>query len=162
MQHWRTEVILCRLSDAGHFSRRARNLEQAREILRATPHPKLVLASEMLSDGRAYELIRPIERMGVSLLVSIALTDTCIWLPVVQRGRRTLGLRAMHQHFLEPEIYELLTEAQADLADHCSARTQSSRARRAGAPSRDDFPDDLAVSIDAIHRWFRPIVDRRL
>jgi hypothetical protein len=161
MQHWRTEVILCRLADAGHFSRRAHNLEQAREILRAT-HPKLVLASEALSDGRAYELIRPIERMGVSLLVSIALTDTCIWLPVVQRGRRTLGLRAMHQRFLEPEIYELLTEAQADLADHRSARTQSSRARRAGAPSPDDFPDDLAASIAAIHRWFRPIVDRRL
>lgn len=68
----------------------------------------VVLASEFLPDGRAYELMPIVERKGCSLLVAVALSESALWLPVIENGRRVLGTRALNARMLESELERLL------------------------------------------------------
>jgi hypothetical protein len=57
---------------------------------------------------------------SATLLVAIALSEACLWLPVVQHGVRTLGDRALNSHTLQSEMTALLNE-KAVLAEHPAA-----------------------------------------
>ncbi|HUO34171.1 MAG TPA: hypothetical protein VMU43_04205 [Candidatus Acidoferrum sp.] len=67
----------------------------------------VVLATEILPDGRAYELMPAVERMGGNLLVAVALSESALWLPVVERGKCVLGSRALNAHMLASELERL-------------------------------------------------------
>jgi hypothetical protein len=80
----------------------------------------IVLACEIMPDGRGYELRDSVVNDSANLLVAIALSETCLWLPVVQRGKLTLGERALHSDRLEPEIRALL-DGKLVRAEHLAA-----------------------------------------
>jgi hypothetical protein len=73
-----------------------------------------VLAEEHLPDGRGYDLAESVERLATTLLVSVALSESCLWLPVVERGERSLGRRALNPRMLELELETLLSGARRD------------------------------------------------
>lgn len=70
----------------------------------------IVLAGEITSDGRGYDLTDSVVNRSATLLVAITLSEACLWLPVVQHGVRTLGDRALNSHALPAEITALLNE----------------------------------------------------
>jgi hypothetical protein len=80
----------------------------------------IVLASEFLPDGRGYDLTGCVVDSSATLLVAIALSEACLWLPVVQHGIRTLGDRALNSHTLQSEIAALSNE-KAVHAEHLVA-----------------------------------------
>lgn len=94
----------------------------------------VVLASENLPDGRAYELMQTVETQGCNLLVSVALSESALWLPVIENGRRVLGSRALNARMLETEIERLLSRAVRtavfESAPETAARREGDEARR--------------------------------
>ncbi len=82
-----TGEILRRLSNKGFGSRHVKTLREAREIL-DTFDFHIVLATELLQDGRGYDLAEPVSRHSRTLIVGVALTESCLWLPVTYRGVR--------------------------------------------------------------------------
>jgi hypothetical protein len=68
----------------------------------------VVLAEENIGGGRGYDLTDSVLELGGTLLVSIALSEASLWLPVVQRGMITLGDRALNSSKLQLEITQLL------------------------------------------------------
>jgi len=84
----------------------------------------VVLAAEVLPDGRAYELMPAVEKDGGSLLVAVALSESNLWLPVVDLGKRVLGSRALNSQLLELELERLAVVGEV------------SAGRRLGAPAR--------------------------
>ncbi len=70
----------------------------------------VVLAGENVEGGRGYDLTESVSRLGGTLLVSVALSEALLWLPVVQRGLLTLGKRALNSAMLQSEISETLSE----------------------------------------------------
>ena len=102
-----TGEILRRFSNAGWGSRIVRCLREARDLLNTFDF-HIVLASEALSDGRGYDLAEPVSRRSRTLIVGVALSESCLWLPVVYRGVNVLGRRALAPEVLEAEIKELL------------------------------------------------------
>jgi hypothetical protein len=94
-------------------------IAEAESSLRAARFD-VVLAGEIMADGCGYDLTDSVVKRSCNLLVAIALSETCLWLPVVQHGIRTLGDRALNSHNLQSEITELLNENVA-LAEHLVA-----------------------------------------
>ena len=80
----------------------------------------IVLAGEILPDGRGYDLTDSVVNRSATLLVAITLSEACLWLPVVQHGVRTLGDRALNSHTLQSEMTALLNE-KAALVEHLAA-----------------------------------------
>jgi len=68
----------------------------------------VVLAGESIGDGSGYDLTEAVLECGATLLVSVALSEASLWLPVVQQGMMTLGDRALNSSKLQLEITELL------------------------------------------------------
>jgi CheY-like chemotaxis protein len=102
------ESVMHSLSRRGAQQSVARTVQEA--ILRLRDFPfDVVLACEALADGRAYELMPMVERKGSSLLVAVALSESALWLPVVENGRRVLGSRALNARMLESELERLLS-----------------------------------------------------
>jgi hypothetical protein len=95
--------MLARLSDRGFGSRVVETLRDARDLL-GTFRFDVVLAAEMLADGRGYDLAEIVARRSGTLLVSVALSASCLWLPVVERGVNVLGRRALNARALEVEL----------------------------------------------------------
>ena len=77
--------------------------------MRTTPFD-IVLAAETMTDGRGYDLTNYVVSHSATLLIAVALSETCLWLPVVQHGVRTLGERALNSFALQSEITALLNE----------------------------------------------------
>jgi len=102
-----TGEILRRFTSAGWGSRIVRCLREARDLL-STFDFHVVLASEALSDGRGYDLAESISRRARTLIVGVALSESCLWLPVVYRGVNVLGRRALAPEMLEAELKDLL------------------------------------------------------
>ncbi|HTV60419.1 MAG TPA: hypothetical protein VMJ93_16220 [Verrucomicrobiae bacterium] len=102
-----TQSILNQLQKAGTPAVVSRTVQEALLALGNSEYA-VVLASELLPDGRAYELMPAIERTGGSLLVSVALSESQLWLPVVEHGRRVLGSRALNSRMLEYEVDRLM------------------------------------------------------
>jgi DNA-binding NtrC family response regulator len=104
-----TEAVLGRLRRKNFASDVVETLREARELL-PCDQLDVVLAPEYLPDGRGYELTDPVARRSCTLLVAISLSETWLWLPVVERGARVIGERAVPADLLEPELEELLSQ----------------------------------------------------
>src|SRR3984893_18367992 len=104
-----TEAVLGRLRRKNFASDVVETLREARELL-PCDQLDVVLAPEYLPDGRGYELTDPVARRSCTLLVAISLSETWLWLPVVERGARVIGERAFPADLLEPELEELLSQ----------------------------------------------------
>ena len=102
-----TGELLRRFSSAGWGWRQVRKVREARDLL-LTVDSHLVLAAEVLQDGRGYDLAETVARRTRTLIVGVALSETCLWLPVVYRGVNVLGRRALPAEALEAEMKDLL------------------------------------------------------
>jgi len=80
---------------------------EAKEELKNSKY-EIVLAGELMADGRGYDLIDVIAERSSSLLVGVMLSDGYLWLPTVERGVRILGMRALNSSMLEEAMEEML------------------------------------------------------
>jgi hypothetical protein len=102
-----TKAMLNRLAKRGWGSRTMDTLREGRELLETFKFD-LILSSESLPDGRGYEVSEMVRRQSGTLLVGIALSETQLWLPVIERGQNVLGKRALNASLLESEAQKLL------------------------------------------------------
>jgi hypothetical protein len=86
----------------------ADTVREAGEIL-GTFQFDAVLAEENLPDGTGYDLAEAVTRRGISLFVGVALSESWLWLPVVERGVPILGKRALDQERLGAELEAIFT-----------------------------------------------------
>ena len=128
-----TQIVLSRLADCGWNSQAVASLREA-EILMKTSSFDLILADESLPDGRAYAITGMVVRRAATLLVSIALSESCLWLPVVAFGNRVLGSRALNPETLELEAQKILSAC--DGKDFRTLPAHANRLHRAGIPRR--------------------------
>jgi hypothetical protein len=97
----------------------------------------VVLAEETIAAGSGYDLTDSVLEQDGTLLVSVALSEASLWLPVVQRGILTLGDRALNSSMLNLEVREALGAAPGTRASSASRRTRGST----GDPAvRSSFP----------------------
>ena len=104
-----TTFTLQKLKRAGCAFHSVDTVAEAETAMRGTPFD-IVLAGETMPDGRGYDLTNSVVNHSATLLISVALSETCLWLPVVQHGVRTLGERALNSFTLQSEITALLNE----------------------------------------------------
>jgi DNA-binding NtrC family response regulator len=97
-----------RLERHGWATHMVSTLREAQIVLQTIRFP-LVLAAEKLDDGTGYELTKWATQQELTLMVGLQLTDTLLWLPVVEAGERSLGSRALNPVMLEGEIEKLLS-----------------------------------------------------
>ncbi len=114
-----TNFIIRQLEREGCVCQSVETVAEAEASLRETRFD-IVLADEFMPDGRGYDLTGCVVDSSATLLVAIALSEACLWLPVVQHGIRTLGDRALNSHTLQSEITALLNE-RAVHAEHLVA-----------------------------------------
>ncbi len=124
-----TNAMLARLTARGFGSRSVETIRAAQDLLE-TFRFDVVLAAESLADGRGYDLADIVARRGGTLLVGVALSETCLWLPVVERGALVLGRRALNARALEVELDLVLDMSVVGAAkgNMPSARLKNSRA----------------------------------
>ena len=103
-----TNAILERLAHRGWGFRAVETLGEAEDLMRTFAFD-IVLAAESLPDGRGYELAGIVVRRGGTLLVAVALSESCLWLPVVELGEKVLGNRALNADALAAEAEKLLS-----------------------------------------------------
>jgi len=96
------------LGRRGVGAQRAQTVRQARNLL-GTFQFEVVLAPESLADGQGYDVAGDVARHSGSLLVGVALSETWLWLPVIERGAKVLGQRALNSVTLVDELEILLT-----------------------------------------------------
>jgi hypothetical protein len=125
-----TDGVLARLAGRGFGAYRAENLREARELL-DTFRVDVVLATESLKDGRGYALADAMRRHCGTLMVSVELSESCLWLPVIERGLAVLGTRAFGAAMLEAELDRVLGDRVIE----------ESRPRRITARLSDGRPD---------------------
>ena len=144
--------ILRRFSARGWGSQHARNVQEAKDLLGIFDYD-VVLASEALTDGRGYDLADSVAVHSRTLMVGVALSETHLWLPVVERGRSVLGSRGLNDQTMESEMISLLGAPRRDPArdrvceisrspEYAAARPvpQSSTALRRKYRDRDRLP----------------------
>jgi hypothetical protein len=102
-----TDEVLARLAARGLGAYRVETLSEARDLLE-TFRVDVALAAELLSDGRGYALADAMRRHSSTLIVGVALSESSLWLPVIERGVTVLGKRALSHAMLEPELDRLL------------------------------------------------------
>jgi len=103
-----THITLGRLSDCGWGSYTVDKMRDGEQLLK-TFQVDIVLASETLPDGRGYDLADCVARQLGTLMVGVALSENALWLPVIDRGQRVLGSRAIGARMLEAELIKELT-----------------------------------------------------
>jgi DNA-binding response OmpR family regulator len=128
-----------RLERRGWATHAVATLREAQIVLRTIRFP-LVLASEKLDDGTGYELTKWATEQELTLMVGLQLTDTLLWLPVVEAGERSLGSRALNPIMLEGEIENLMTRTD-------EARTRTARERTAKIATGSVLKGELADGI---------------
>jgi len=102
-----TESTLEGLARSGWESHAVKTVREAETVLR-TVRFQLILASEKLPDGTGYELAPLIAQQLGSLFISVGLSGTCLWLPAVENGVRSLGERALNPEMLAAEVEFIL------------------------------------------------------
>jgi hypothetical protein len=127
-----TQVTLGRLSECGWGSYAADCVRDGEQVLK-TFQVDVVLAAENLPDGRGYDLADCVARQSGTLMVGVALSENALWLPVIDRGRRVLGSRAIGARMLEAELIRELTE-RAFARGASVAAAPGPQARAAGVP----------------------------
>jgi hypothetical protein len=101
-----TDNLVKEIAVAGWGSHLVSTVTEATAVLK-TIRFKVVLCAEKLTDGTGYELAALIGRQAGTLFIGVSLSETCLWLPVVEKGVRTLGRRAMNPKMLETELAQL-------------------------------------------------------
>ena len=96
-----------RLERHGWATHTVGTLREAQIVLQTIRFP-LVLAGETWRRDRL-DLTKWVTQQELTLMVGLQLTDTWLWLPVVDAGERALGTRALNPVMLEAEIERLLT-----------------------------------------------------
>jgi DNA-binding NtrC family response regulator len=102
-----TESTLRGLARSGWESQAVKTVREADTVLRAIRF-QLTLATEKLPDGTGYELAPLIAQQSGNLFVSVPLSETCLWLPAVENGVRSLGQRALNPLMLATEAEFIL------------------------------------------------------
>jgi hypothetical protein len=102
-----TESTLKGLARSGWESHAVKTVREAEAALR-TIRFQLTLATEKLPDGTAYELASLVAQQAGNLFISVPLSETCLWLPVVESGVRALGQRALNPLTLKAEAEIIL------------------------------------------------------
>jgi len=110
----------------------------------------VVLADEIVGDGRGYDLTDSVLERAGTLLVSIALSEDSLWLPVVERGMLTLGDRAVNYSMLQLEIVEALSELGETRASNSISIPNDEPAQSRAV----EFPGNIFASIAVA----RPVV----
>ncbi len=128
-----TQNMLSRLADRGWASQAVETLREAATLMKTFSFD-MILANESLPDGRAYAITAMVVRRGGTLLVSIALSESCLWLPVVAFGNRVLGSRALNPEALEFEAQKILNARDGE--DFRSLPAHPNRLHRVGVPRR--------------------------
>lgn len=131
-----TLATLQRLEREGWSARSVSTIAEAEEVLK-TARFDVVLASETIIDGSGYDLTNFVLLRSETLLVSVALSEASLWLPVVQQGVVTLGDRALNSSMLQLEIAELLSK---------SVRTRASTPSPGAADGVDDAASRELIS----------------
>jgi hypothetical protein len=130
-------TILSRSASCGWESLVVETLDEARRLLHESAFV-ILLAAEILPDGRGYDLRDAVADMSGTLLVGVELTEGCVWLPVLERGKNVFGQRALHEESLEAELWRLL---RAPCEDNVHEIASSSR---------------IAPAHPALHRTLSP------
>jgi hypothetical protein len=102
-----TQSTLKELARSGWESHAVESLQEADSVLR-TIRFELILATEKLSDGTGYGLVSVVERQGGNLFICVPLSETCLWLPAVEHGTRSLGQRALNPVMFATEARNIL------------------------------------------------------
>jgi DNA-binding NtrC family response regulator len=110
-----THSALDRLERRGWSCCSVHSIAEAFIVLR-TVRFDVVLAQENLPDGRGYELTPAVLESSGSLLVSIALSESCLWLLAAEQGVSSLGERAISPGMLEWEIAGFLNQREESVA----------------------------------------------
>jgi hypothetical protein len=116
-----TETTLRGLARAGWESHAVKTVREAEAVLR-TIRFQLTFATEKLSDGTGYELASVIAQQSGNLFISVPLSETCLWLPAVENGVRSLGQRALNPLTLAKEAESILRAT-----DEGNARSEGER-----------------------------------
>jgi hypothetical protein len=103
-----TLATLQLLEQEGWGSHRVDTVGEAKGALKIIRFD-VVLAEENIGADSGYDLSNSVLELQATLLVSIALSEATLWLPVVQCGKRTLGDRALNASVLQMEVREALT-----------------------------------------------------
>jgi CheY-like chemotaxis protein len=103
-----TLATLQLLEQEGWGSHRVDTVAEAKGALKIIRFD-VVLAEENIGADSGYDLLNSVLELHGTLLVSIALSEATLWLPVVQGGKRTLGDRALNASTLQLEVREALT-----------------------------------------------------
>jgi hypothetical protein len=104
-----TQATLKRLEREGWSSHCVNTIAEAEGALKMIRFD-VVLAGESIGNGSGYDLTDAVLGLAGTLLVSVALSEASLWLPVVQRGTLTLGDRALNSAMLESEVVEALKQ----------------------------------------------------
>jgi hypothetical protein len=115
-----TLVAFKRPACSGWRSHSVATVREAAAILK-TIRFHVVLSAEKLADGMGYELAPILMRQRGTLYVGVALSETRLWLPVVERGVWSLGDRAMNSALLETEVAGMLGRVQDGTASAAEA-----------------------------------------
>jgi DNA-binding NtrC family response regulator len=105
-----TAATLSRLALDGWVADTAETVAKAKSVLKMF-RLDAVLSEENLPDGRGYDLADAVAQQSSTLLVSVALSESCLWLPVIERGDRSLGQRAVTPDMLGFELETILSSA---------------------------------------------------
>jgi hypothetical protein len=126
-----TESTLKGRARSGWESHAAKSVREAHAVLR-TIRFQLTPATEKLPDGTGYELSSLIAQQSGNLFISVPRSETCLWLPAVENGVRSLGQRALNPLTLATEA-ELILRA----TDTAIVRHENYRNDRAVAGGED-------------------------
>jgi hypothetical protein len=129
-----TLATLQRLDREGWRSHRVNSIVEAEGALKMIRFD-VVLAEENIGGGRGYDLTDSVLELGGTLLVSIALSEASLWLPVVQCGMLTLGERALNSSMLQWEVLEALTAPAGTRASSAARKGRGSIVNPAARPS---------------------------
>jgi hypothetical protein len=135
-----TESTLKALARSGWDSQSVKTVREAGAVLR-TIRFHLTLAAEKPPDGTGYELAALIAQQSGNLFISVPLSETCLWLPAVEKGTRSLGQRALDPLTLTKEAEVILRACDTAVERPESERNGSGISLRAvvgaeGPPAR--------------------------
>ena len=142
-----TLATLQLLDQEGWGSHRVDTVVEAKGALKIIRFD-VVLAEENIGADSGYDLSNFVLELQGTLLVSIALSEATLWLPVVQCGKRTLGDRALNASTLQLEVREALTETAGTQPSSMARKAPTCIADRAArlsilALDRRKSPDGL-------------------
>jgi len=109
----------------------------------------MVLSEMSLPDGSAFPLLTQLEGSQTSLFFSVAVHDSCWWLPALARGQRTWGQPALRPPDFSRALNEILAGITPDAPEQSVAGgaevvtlpvVVNSRARRPKRALEDETP----------------------